>query len=124
MALMTAALPESARSIISPPWRGRRITRLPGLSSTPSRRTWSRRGLSSSRCQSSSFMAQTSQGSVQFLELLGRHHFGSFENLAGAVVAMPHFQFLSVGHGHDPKRENFVDFEAVAEVAGALPSDL
>ena len=72
----------------------------------------------------SSGLAQAAQGAVEFLEMLGRQHFGSLQNLARALVAAAHFLLLLIGQGQDAKGQNFVDLGAVEKIAGAFRRDL
>src|SRR5579864_7814334 len=47
--------------------------------------------------------AHSTNGAMQFHELLGRHLLSSFENLASSVVRSANLSFFLVGQGHDSK---------------------
>ena len=89
---------------MSPPLRGRSRTRSPTCNSTPPtvhaierRLVFQQLPFPFVHCDSSGLRAQSAQGAVEFLKMFRRQHFGSFENLAGAIVAVPHFQLFGVG---------------------------
>src|SRR5262245_38617230 len=111
---MVAVLPAKARSKISPPPRGLRRTLSPGLSSMPPTLTESSGSLSSSRCQSNSFIAslkltQSAQCAMQFPQLFGRQTFGAFKYLARACIHKSHLAFLFFRERHNPQQQNLVN---------------
>ncbi len=61
---------------------------------------------------------------MKLLKMFRRQHFGSFENPAGTLVAVPHFLLLGVGHGQDSQRQDLIDFGAVEKVAGTFGRNL
>src|SRR5918998_492627 len=128
MPSMNATFPASARSMMSPPGRGRSRTRLPFLSSTPSTTRLSRAGLSSnSRKKSSTLIPQhpnIPEGPVKLHKLLRRKGLAPLQDLPPPRVGGAHLFFLLVREVEDVQDEHLVDLGPVEQVAGALGGDL
>src|SRR3712207_9461748 len=100
MPSMNATFPASARSMMSPPGRGRSRTRLPFLSSTPSTTRLSSAGLPSCSRKTSTLLPKHPElpdGSVQVYKLLRRKRLAPLQDLSRPRVGGAHLFFLLIG---------------------------
>ena len=47
--------------------------------------------------------------------------FGALQNLACAIVRLPHLALLVIGQRHDAQRENLVDLRSIEEISRHSP---
>ena len=119
---MIPIFPLRATSIMSPPLCGCKRTRSPTRNSSPLTTT-----------NSNGLVFQQLPLPFVHRALAKRHAVfenapaaasPSFRESAAPVVAVPYFFLLGVSHGENAQRQNFVDFQAVAQIAGALRRNL
>src|SRR5215212_2341569 len=127
MASTNATFPLKARSMISPPERGQRTTRLPFTSSTPSTVTLRSVGLSSCSLKKSILVSQHSElpdGAVQIHQLFLRERLAPLQDLPRPRVRCAHLGLLLIGEGEDVKDQELIYLPTVEHVARALGGHL